>query len=116
MDFSLIILCISIVTYIFSEYKEKLYRIVAIIPLFLISTLGILLKYLNEMFPKLGTLSVIFQTPEVTLTTANINNLGNFIPIVLSIIIFAFMALSLLIIFKKLNGNVALVVFLAGFA
>lgn len=116
IDFAPLILCISIVVYIFSEYKENLYRVISIIPLVIISTLGILLKYLNDIFPNIGTLSVIFQTPEVTLTTANINNIVNFLPITMAIILFGFMALSILIIFKKIDGNVPLIVFLAGLA
>ena len=116
IDFAPLILCISIVVYIFSEYKEKLYRVVSMVPLVIISSLGILLKYLNDIFPNIGTLSVIFQTPEVTLTTANINNIVNFLPITMAIILFGFMALSILIIFKKIDGNVPLIVFLAGLA
>ena len=116
IDFAPLILCISIVVYIFSEYKEKLYRVVSMVPLVIISSLGILLKYLNDIFPNIGTLSVIFQTPEVTLTTANINNIVNFLPITIAMILFGFMALSILIIFKKIDGNVPLIVFLAGLA
>ena len=114
MNLSSIILCFSIVIYIFSMYKEKLYRIIAIIPLVFFTSLGILSDILKNTFPKLGNLSIIFQTPEVVLTTANINKIGSFIPLIISIVIFSLIALSILIIFKKIKGNIPLLVFLVG--
>ena len=115
MNLSSLILCLNIVVYIFSNYKEKIFRVVSIIPLLLISSMGFFSDIFKNLFPKLGSLSIILQTPEMVLTTANINEFGNFIPLLISIIVFSFMALSILIIFKKINGNIPLLVFFVGF-
>ncbi len=115
MNLSSIILCVSIVVYIFSEYKEKIYRTIAIIPLVFILALGIFSNFLQKIFPKIGSLSIAFQTPEVHLTTANINEIGSFMPLIFSIILFSFIALSILIIFKKIKGNIPLLIYIVGF-
>ena len=115
MNLSSIILCVSIAVYIFSEYKEKIYRTIAIIPLVFILSLGVFLDFMQKIFPKLGSLSIAFQTPEVHLTTANINEIGSFMPIIISIILFSFIALSILIIFKKIKGNIPLLIYIVGF-
>ena len=115
MNLSSIILCVSIAVYIFSEYKEKIYRTIAIIPLVFILSLGVFLDFMQKIFPKLGSLSIAFQTPEVHLTTANINEIGSFMPIIISIILFSFIALSIIIIFKKIKGNIPLLIYIVGF-
>lgn len=110
------ILSLMIVAYIFLTYKENLYRIVALIPFASICSLGIFSKITFVMFPYLGSLTGILTKQEVILTAANCNNLAYTIPVILSMIVFISLILNILLIFKNLKNNIAVLVFLVGLA
>lgn len=110
------ILSLMIVGFIFVNYKEKIYRIVALIPFVIICSLGLFFDIAVKIFPYLGSLVGALTSQSLILNPMNCNNLFYAIPIILSIIVFASMILSILLIFKKINGNVAVLVFLVGFA
>lgn len=107
---------LMIATYIFTTYKEKLYRVVSIIPLLTISVLGIFSDIIFDMFPYLGAFTEILTKQEVILTAANCNNLLYVLPLMLSMVVFLSIILSLLLIFKNLKNNIAVLVFLVGLA
>lgn len=105
-----------IYVFIMCNYKEKLYRVVGAIP-FLGILLSFYLRRLTEkFFPFINLFFDEFSGQEVKLTAANCNNLFNVLPILFSFGMTICIILSLLIIFKKLKNNTALLVFLAGIA
>ena len=100
-----VLLTTLMVLYVFINYKEKLYRIVACIPLLSVLLLGTFLPLLNGMFPYLSVLTV-----------ANCNNIYYAFPIIFAFGNFICIAMTLLLIFKNLKNNVAILTFLAGLA
>ncbi len=110
------ILSLSIVVYIFMTYKEELYRVVALIPLVTICSLGIFSRITFQVFPFLGSFTEHLTQPVVLLTAANCNNLFFVLPLMLSMVVFFSIILSLLLIFKNLKKNIAVLVFLVGLA
>ena len=101
---------------IFLNYKEKLYRIVSLIPLFSILTLSYFRNILHTVFPYFSTVRELIIKEEMILTAGNCNNLFNVIPIIFAAINFICIIMSLLLMFKNLKNNTALLVFLIGFA
>ena len=110
------VLSLIIVFYIFSYYKNKLYRIVALVPLMSMCLLCYTRNVTNNMFPFFGAFRSLVHEERVMLTAANSNNLLNVVPIVFSYANIVCIILSLLVIFKNLKNNLALFVFLVGFA
>lgn len=106
-----------IAIYIFTNYKEeKLYKIVAVIPFLSIMLMYYLSPITNNMFHFVVDFRNLVSTEAVILSPATSNNMLYVIPIIFSAVNFIAIVLSLLLIFKKLNNNVALIVFLAGLA
>ena len=101
---------------IFLNYKEKLYRGVALVPVFSILTLSYFFGNVTEVFPFFSTLRKILIKEEIILTAGNCNNLFNVVPIIFACINFICIIMSLLLMFKNLKNNTALLVFLIGFA
>lgn len=106
-------LSMLIAVYVWTTYKEKTYRVVSIIPLISIIFLGLNTKSIFQFFGGLRTL-IIEDT--VKLTAANCNDLINVIPIIFAFANFICIGLSLLIIFKNLKNNIAILVYLVGLA
>ena len=110
------ILTLSIVVYIFSTYKEKLYRTVSLIPFISICSLGIFSKIVFNVFPFLESFVKHLTQPVVQLTAANCNNLFYVLPIIFAMVIFFSVILCLLLIFKNLKNSMATLVFVVGLA
>lgn len=110
------ILCLLITVYIFSNYKEKLYRVVALVPLFSIFLTAFTTYTTNLMFPFFGAFKDLVTAEHVMLTAANCNNLLNTIPLIFACANFICISLSILLIFKNLKSNIAILVFLVGLA
>lgn len=101
---------------IFLNNKEKLYRIVSLVPIFSILALSYLRDDLHTIFPYFSTVKELIVKEEMILTAGNCNNLFNVIPIIFAAINFICIIMSLLLIFKNLKNNTALLVFLIGLA
>ena len=116
------ILMVSLINvYIFTHYKEKLYRIVSMIPLVSIIALGLLVGPENadlfgKVFPFIYSFRILVTSEQVFLTAATSNNLLYALPVIYAFINFICIGLSLTLIFKKLRGNLALLIYLAGLA
>lgn len=111
------VLLTSLITlYVFLNYKEKLYRVVAIIPLLSVLLLGPFLPILDGMFPYLSVFEELVTKHDVLLTVENCNNIYNAFPIIFAFGNFICIGMSLLLIFKNLKNNVAILIFLAGLA
>lgn len=111
-----ILLTTLMVIYVFTNYKEKLYRIVASIPLLSILLLGTFLPVLNGMFPYLSAFKNLITEKDILLTVANCNNIYYAFPIIFAFGNFICIAVTLLLIFKNLKSNIAILTFLAGLA
>lgn len=109
-----ILLTSLIALYVFLNHKEKLYRIVASIPLLSVLLLGPCLTILNGMFPYLNVFKTLIITQDVLLTPVNCNNLYYAFPIVFAFANFICIGMSILLIFKNLKNNVAILIYLAG--
>ncbi len=109
-------LSLIVVIYIFSTYKEKLYRIVAVIPFLSIFLLAIAAPITNQIFPFIGSFRNFIIIEEVMLNAANSNNLLNTVPLIFAFMNFICLALSILLIFKNLKNNIAILIFLVGLA
>lgn len=106
-----------IAIYIFSNYKdETLYKIIAIIPFLSIILMYYLSPITDNMFHFVVSFRKLVSTEAVILSPSASNNMLYVVPIVFSFVNFISIGLSLLLIFKKLNNNIALIVFLAGLA
>lgn len=110
------IFSLIIAIYIWSSYKEKIYRIVSIIPILSICLLGITPYITNSLFPYFGSFRELITEERVMLTAANSNNLVNVVPLIFAFTNFICLALSILLIFKNLKNNIAILVFLVGLA
>lgn len=110
------IMSILIAVNIFLNYKERLYRVVSLVPVFTILSLCYFAKITTEIFPFFGTLKGLITEEQVMLTAVNCNNMLYVIPIILAAANFICITMSLLLMFKTLNKNTALLVFLVGLA
>lgn len=105
-----------ITIYIFSNYKENLYRIIAVIPFLSVTLLSFIPNTTSNFFSFLISFKKYFILDGVMLTAANSNNLLYTLPVIFAFINIMCVILSILIIFKNLKNNVALLVFLVGYA
>ena len=105
-----------IVAYMFSNYKEKLYRIIALIPFLSVICLSFLSNTTSNIFPFVVSFKKYFIMEGVMLNAANSNNLFYTLPVIFAVINFMCIILSIMIIFKNLKNNIALLVFLVGLA
>lgn len=102
--------------YVFLNYKEKLYKIIAIIPIASILILGPLMPFLNGVFPYLNVFKELVTKQNILLTVENCNNIYNAFPVIFAFGNFICIGLTILLIFKNLKNNVAILIFLAGLA
>ncbi len=111
-----ILLTSLIMLYVFLNYKEKLYRVVASIPLISVLLLGPFMPILDGMFPYISVFEELVTKHDVLLTVENCNNIYNTFPIIFAFGNFICIAMSLMLIFKNLKNNAAILIFLAGLA
>ena len=111
-----ILLTSLLAMYIYFNYKEKIYRVIATIPLASVLILGTFLPILNGLFPYLKTFEELITHQDVLLTVANCNNVYYAFPIIFAFLNFICIAMSLLLLFKNLKNNVAILIYLAGLA
>lgn len=111
-----LMMCITIAVYVFTNYKEKLYRIVAIIPICSMFVTCFSMYSTNLIFPYFAGFRGLLTEEQVMLTAANSNNLLYTIPFMFATVNFICVIMSLLLIFKNLKNNIGLLVFLVGLA
>ena len=107
--------------YIFTHYKEKLYRIVSIFPLISVIILSLLVgpenpDMLGRVFPFLYSFRTLVVSEQVFLTASTSNNLLYITPLIFSFMFFISVGLSILLVYKNLKDNLPLLIFLAGLA
>ncbi len=102
--------------FIFTNYKQKLYRIVSLVPIISIVALAHLSPITFGIFPELETFYDLIITKDVMLTVENCNNLYYVFPILFSFANFICIGMSLLLLTKKYCHNLPLLIYLAGLA
>lgn len=105
-----------IVVYIFSNYKETLYRVIALVPFLSMLVLQYGSNITGNVFGFLISFKGLISQEWIFLSPSTSNNMLYALPLIFAFINFISIALSLLLIFKKLDSNVAIIVFLAGLA
>lgn len=102
--------------YVFYNYKDKLYRIIALIPISSMLIFGHFSKITFDIFPQLGVFFDLFIKEDVLLTPANCNKIYFAFPMIFTFINFICIGMSLLLLTKKFKNNIAVLVYLAGLA
>ena len=102
--------------YVFTNYKEKLYRVIALIPLISILVLGHFAPITFATFPNLEIFRDLLITEDVMLTVENCNNLYYVMPILFAFMNFICIGMSILLLTKKFKNNIAILIYLAGLA
>lgn len=102
--------------YVFTNYKEKLYRVIALFPLISILALGHLSSITFGMFPELETFYELIAVKDVILTVENCNELYYTFPMIFAFANFICIGMSLLLLTKKYSHNLPLLIYFAGLA
>lgn len=102
--------------YVFTNYKEKLYRAVVLVPVISILSLGHLSPITFGMFPELETFYKLITVKDVILTVENCNNLYYTIPVLFAFANFICIGMSLLLLSKKYSHNLPVLIYFAGLA
>ncbi len=109
-------LSLLVAIYLWTTYKEKTIRVVSIIPFLSICLLGITTSVTNTLFPYFGSFREFITEERIMLTAANSNNLANAVPLIFASANFICLGVSILLIFKNLKNNIAILVYLVGLA
>lgn len=115
-DIVFLVFSIISASYIFVSYKNSIYRIVALIPVVLSLIFGICYDIICGLFPYFGMFSQNWFVNLTMLNSANYTNLIYFVPLLISLILFVSVLMNILIIFKNLNNNLAVIIYLIGLA
>lgn len=102
--------------YVFSNYKEKLYRVISLVPVVSMLVFGHLSSITFEMFPNLEIFYELLTTKDVLLTVANCNKIYYTFPIIFTFVNFICIGMSLLLLTKKYKNNIVFLIYLAGLA
>lgn len=102
--------------YVFSNYKEKLYRTVALIPVLSILVFGHLSSIMFGIFPNLEIFHELLTAKDVLLHIENCNNFYYTFPIIFTFMNFICVGMSILLLTKKYKNNIAVLIYLAGLA
>lgn len=97
--------------YIFKKYKNNLYRAVALVPIVCCLVFGVFKDIACRMYPYFGIFCETLSAQQAMLTPENYLDFINFIPLVLAFIVLGSMALNILLIFKDLKNNIAIILY-----
>ena len=101
-------------TYIFKVYKNNLYRVIALVPVVLGLAFGLFKNVLCAVFPYFQNLYDLLVLPNVMLTPTNYTNFFNFMPLIFAFVLLASITLNILLIFKNLKNNIAILIYVLG--
>ena len=109
-----IVFSIISATYIFKVYKNNLYRVIALVPVVLGLAFGLFKNVLCAVFPYFQNLYDLLVLPNVMLTPTNYTNFLNFMPLIFAFVLLASITLNILLIFKNLKNNIAILIYVLG--
>ena len=113
-NLAFLVCCLLIAVYIFKVDKTKLHRAICMIPLIAIFVFGILKNAVCSLYPYLNVFYEIISLEEPMLNATNYMDGLHFIPLMMAFIILGSLFLSILLIFKKLENNIAIVLYILG--
>lgn len=102
--------------YVFTNYKEKLYRVVSLVPVISMLVLGHLSPITFGMFPDLEAFKELLTAKDIILTVENCNKFYNVLPIIFTFANFICIVMSILLLTKKYSHNLPLLIYFAGIA
>lgn len=113
---NIVFLVFSLVSavYIFMKYKNNLYRTTAFIPLVLGLVFGVFKDLACKIFPYFGMFCEMISEEQLMLTPGNYINFINFIPLIMAFVVLGSILLNILLIFKNLKNNIALILYALG--
>ena len=100
--------------YIFKQYKQNLYRAISLIPLIISLVFGILKDVACRIYPYFGVFYEMLMKETTMLTPGNYLDFIHFLPLILAFLVLGSMLLNILLIFKKLGNNSAIVIYVLG--
>lgn len=100
--------------YIFIKYKNNLYRVTALIPLVSALVFGVFKDLAYNLFPYFGMFGEMMSKPNPMVTPGNYIHFVNFLPLILAFVILGSITLNILLIFKNLKNNIAIVIYMLG--
>lgn len=109
LAFAIILVCC-----VFKNYNNKLYRIISLIPIISITVLGFGKEIVLNAFPYLSIYMDAFEKTNLYLFTDSYLDIINYIPIIVDLVILGSIILSLLLIFKNIKNNIAILTFTLG--
>lgn len=97
--------------YLFRKYKNNLYRAIALIPLVACLIFGVGKDIVGKVYPYFGIFCETLNTQQAMLTPENYLNFINFVPLILAFVVLGSVALNILVIFKNLENNFAILIY-----
>lgn len=105
-----------IAVYVCTSSKEKLYKVVALIPIITVLVLGPFLGIMSGIFPNLNDVKSALIQEKMILNVGDCDNMFSVFITLFSFINFIAIGMSLLVIFERLKDNSALLIYLVGLA
>ena len=107
--------------YVFTHYKERIYKIVSIFPLVSVIILSLLVgpqnpDMLGRVFPFMYSFRTLIVSEKVFLTASTCNNLLYAMPLIFSLVFFICTGMSILLLYKNLKDNIPVLLYLSGLA
>ncbi len=112
--FPIAMLCIVLPCYIFSTYKEKIYRATSIFPALVLFPLRFFNTTFVELFPYLGKIKGSLMNNATIINAENPSDVTLWVTLIISILFFIALVVSTILIYNNLKDNKALLVLLLG--
>lgn len=100
--------------YIFRKHKNILYRVFALIPLVAVLTFGMFKDLVCSVFPYFNTFYEMIIIDKPMLNTASYLQPINYLPLLISFAVLGSSMLNILLVFKNLKNNPAIVIYVIG--
>ena len=113
---NLVFLVFSLLTsvYIFRKYKNVLYRAIALIPLVAVLVLGIFKNLVCGVFPYFNTFYEMIILDKPMLNSVSYLQPINYLSLLIAFVVLGSAMLNILLIFKNLKNNIAIVIYVIG--
>jgi len=108
------ILCVTLPIFILLNYKEKIFRLISLIPLIIFFPLKYFDVLFIKIFPEIEKIKGILMARSVVINCENGNNIFSWLALLMSILFFACIAISLILLYDNIKKNNAIIIFLIG--
>ena len=100
--------------YITKKYKNNLYKAIALVPVVSCLIFGILNDVVCKLYPYFGIFCEKMNAHQAILTPENYLNVINYLPLILAFLVLGSIMLNILLIFRNLENNIAVVIYILG--